>query len=190
MPRGPGAACEDTVWDDPLLPSKVERFRPDLLLVVHGRRFAEKWRDRFKAVNTAVWLVDEPYEVDDTAKWSGRLRYRVHQRPGNTRGIACALPAGLLRPGVHRADGAERPHLVGFIGGYNATRERFLVRLADAGLLAYVVGGPWRSPALRRLCLASNVPASRAALLYRRTEIVVNVFRETHHFNARTWPPR
>ena len=35
-----GLVHERGSWDDPLLPAKVERFRPDLLLVVHGRRFA------------------------------------------------------------------------------------------------------------------------------------------------------
>ena len=55
--------------------------------------------------------------------------------------------------------------------------------LAEAGLLGYVVGGPWRAPALGKLCLAANIPADRTSDLYRQTEIVLNVFREVHHFN-------
>jgi spore maturation protein CgeB len=47
-----------------------------------------------------------------------------------------------------------------------------------------VVGGPWNASALRRLCLSANIPAERTARLYQQTEIVLNVFREKHHFNA------
>ncbi len=173
-------------WDDPRLPGKVAAFRPDLLLVVHGRRFAQRWGDRFRAYRTAVWLTDEPYEVDDTAAWSRRFDWVFVNDP-STLGRhrqAHYLPM-CFDPRVHRGGDEARRYRVGFIGGHNAARERFLVTLADAGLLDYLVGGPWRVPALRKLCLAANVPASRTAELYRRTEIVVNVFRETHHYNAR-----
>ncbi|MDM0001802.1 glycosyltransferase [Variovorax sp. J22P240] len=179
----------DAYWDDPRLPEKIAAFRPDLLLVVHGRRFAQKWGERFRACPSAVWLTDEPYEVDDTASWSSRFDYVFANDPVtlNRHRNAHYLPV-CFDPQVHRPDSAARPYRVGFIGGYNATRERFLLRLAEAKLLSYVVGGPWRSPTLRNLCLAGNVPASRCAELYRQTDIVVNVFRETHHFNAQGVP--
>ncbi len=183
-------------WDDPRLPEKIAAFGPDLLLVVHGRRFVQKWgAQRFLAhTRSAVWLTDEPYEVDDTAAWSQAFdcvfsndpNTLDRHRPKAAR--AHYLPV-CFDPLVHRRpDAAERPYRVGFIGGYNAQRERFLMHLADAGLLSYVVGGPWRSPVLRQHCLAANVPASRCAELYRQTDIVINVFREQHHFNARHVP--
>lgn len=181
-----GVAHADAYWDDPRLPEKVAGFGPDLLLVVHGRRFAQRWRDRFAHLRSAVWLTDEPYEVDDTAAWSGRF-HLVFANDRTTLGRhrnAHYLPV-CFDPRVHRADGQPRPYRVGFIGGGNAARERCLLALAEAGLLDYVVGGPWRSPRLRQLCIADNIPAQRTAQLYRQTEIVVNVFRETHHFNAR-----
>ncbi len=180
-----GVPHADASWDDPRLPQKIAAFRPDLLLVVHGRRFAQKWGDRLRNCPTAVWLTDEPYEVDDTAAWSSRFDFVFANDP-NTLGRhrnAHYLPV-CFDPQVHRPDSPARPYRLGFIGGYNAARERFLLRLAQANLLSYVVGGPWRSPVLRGLCLAGNVPASRCAQLYRQTEIVVNVFRETHHYNA------
>ena len=68
-------------------------------------------------------------------------------------------------------------------GGANPSRERMLVGLAARGLLDYVVGGPWREPSLGALCLSPNVPAERAAALYQDTDIVVNVFRDRHHYN-------
>jgi hypothetical protein len=175
-------------WDDPGLPEKVAAFGPDVLLVVHGRRFVQKWGlQRFKAFKTAVWLTDEPYEVDDTAAWSKDFDWVFCNDPStlDRHHNAHYLPV-CFDPQVHCPPGAvERPYQVGFIGGYNAVRERFLLTLADAGLLRYVVGGPWRSPVLRQLCLAANVPAWRCAALYQQTQIVINVFRETHHFNAR-----
>lgn len=186
-----GVEHAEAWWDDPRLPQKVEAFRPDLLLVVHGRRFAQKWGDRFRAWRTAVWLTDEPYEVDDTAAWSPRFDLVFANDPNtlDRHRNAHYLPV-CFDPRVHSPGDAPRPHGVGFIGGSNPTRERFLLALAEAGLLGYVVGGPWREPALRRLCLAPNVPAERTAQLYRQTEIVVNVFRETHHYNARGVPAR
>lgn len=181
-----GVAHAEAAWDDPLLPRRIAEFRPDLVLVVHGRRFAQRWGDRLGDWRTAVWLTDEPYEVDDTAAWSPRfdLVFANDRTTLDRHPHAHYVPM-CFDPDVHRDEGGPRRHAVGFVGGANATRERFLLALAEAGLLSYVVGGPWRAPALRRLCLAANVPAERTAELYRQTEIVVNVFRETHHYNAR-----
>jgi hypothetical protein len=184
-----GCQFEEALWDDPQLPDKIERFRPDLVFVVHGRRFVQKWRDRFRSYNTAVWLVDEPYEVDDTSNWSHHFRTVFVNDPNTLR---CHRNAHYLPtcydPNVHRDEGQTRRYNVGFIGGANATREKCLLRLAEAGLLDYVVGGPWQAPLLQRLCLAPNIPSPRAAELYRQTRIIVNVFRETHHFNRHGIP--
>lgn len=184
-----GVAHAEAYWDDPRLPEKVAAFRPDLLLVVHGRRFAQRWRDRFAHLRSAVWLTDEPYEVDDTSAWSHRfdLVFANDRTTLDQHRNAHYLPV-CFDPRVHHPDGQPRRWRVGFIGGGNAARERCLLALAEAGLLDYVVGGPWRSPRLRQLCMADNIPAHRTAQLYQQTEIVVNVFRETHHFNARATP--
>lgn len=176
-------------WDDPRLPEKVAAFRPDLLLVVHGRRFVQKWGHRLRDWRSAVWLTDEPYEVDDTAAWSGQFDLVLcNDRTTLDRHRNAHYCPVCFDPQAHHAGGPERRYRVGFIGGGNATRERCLLALAQAGLLDYVVGGPWQSPMLRRLCLAPNIPAARTAELYRQTQVVVNVFRETHHFNARRTP--
>jgi hypothetical protein len=180
-----GITAEHADWDDAQLPQRVDRFRPDLLFVVHGRRFVQRWGARFASVRTAVWLLDEPYEVDDTATWSDRfdlvllndaatlLRHRrAHELP-----VAYA-------PALHyAARSAGRTHRAGFIGGANAARESLLGGLTRRGLLDYVIGGPWRDPQLGALCRAANVPAEQTAALYRDTDIVVNVFRDRHHFN-------
>lgn len=181
-----GLASEHADWDDPRLPQKVAAFRPDLLFVVHGRRFVQRWGHRFDAWRSAVWLLDEPYEVDDTAAWSGHFGH-VFVDDAATLGrhrVARHLPVAYA-PALHHppAAGAVRRHRVGFVGGANPTREALLAGLARRGLLDHVVGGPWRDPALRALCLAPNLPAERVAALYRDTSIVVNVFRDRHHFN-------
>ena len=180
-----GLASEHADWDDPQLLQKVQRFRPDLLFVVHGRRFVQRWGDRFKAWCSAVWLLDEPYEVDDTAAWSAHFD---HVFVNDAASLARHRNAHLLpvayAPALHHAPAnTARPHRVGFIGGANPSREQLLDGLAGRGLLDYVVGGPWRSAPLGALCLSANVPAERAAALYRETEIVVNVFRDRHHYN-------
>ena len=193
----PGVAAEHAYWDDAQLPQKVESFRPDLLFVVHGRRFVQRWGERFAKFRSAVWLLDEPYEVDDTGTWSRRFDL-VFVNDAATlprHGNAHELPVAYA-PALHYPPGAAEPvHRVGFIGGANPARECLLGGLAQRGLLDYVVGGPWHDARLRALCLADNVPAERTAALYRDTAIVVNVFRDRHHFNrasidARAMNPR
>lgn len=184
-----GLCAEHAYWDDAQLPRKIERFGPDLLFVVHGRRFVQRWGQRFSNIpdmRSAVWLLDEPYEVDDTAAWSKHFdlvfvndactlaRHRhAHELP-----VAYA-------PCLHHGDPeAQRPYRVGFIGGANPSRERLLAGLARRGALDYVVGGPWHEPGLAASCLAPNIAAERTAALYRDTTIVVNVFRDRHHYNS------
>jgi hypothetical protein len=144
-----------------------------------------------------VWLLDEPYEVDDTASWSKQFNLVFVNdaasltRHRNAHELQVAY-APLLHP---PAPGVARAHRVGFIGGANPARERMLGSLARQGLLDYVVGGPWRDSRLSELCLSANVPAEKTAEIYRNTAIVVNVFRDRHHFNragleARSMNPR
>lgn len=180
----------EAYWDDPRLPEKVAAFDPDLLFVVHGRRFARRWGQAFGGRRRAVWLVDEPYEVDDTAQWSGRFDTVFVNDPStlDRHPNAHYLPVA-YDPVLCRASEGERPYAVGFIGGYNPSRERSLLRLLDAGLLSYVVGSGWKSERLRRLCLADYTEPGRTAALYGQTRIIVNVFRDRHHYNRRQIRP-
>lgn len=176
-------------WDDPELPQKVAAFKPDWLLVVHGRRFVQRWRERFNGWRRALWLMDEPYEVDDTSSWSYRFD-AVFVNDAST--LARHPRAGVLPlacdPMLHHDPGHQRLHRVGFIGGSNPSRERLLLALADAGLLSYLVGGPWSDPRLKRLTLATRISPAETAALYQRTQIVVNVFRDQHHWNRHALP--
>ncbi len=179
-----GVEWADADWSDAGLPQRVAAFAPDLLFVVHGRRFAQRWRDTFRSYRQAVWLLDEPYEVDDTAGFSGRFDHVFVNDPatiGRHRS-AVYLPV-CYDPAIHHDSGGDRPHDVGFIGGGNPTRERALAGLASQGLLTCVAGGPWHDPSLKRLCRAANLAPAAVADLYRSTKIVVNVFRDRHHYN-------
>ena len=182
--RSLGLPFQDAHWDDAQLPAKIQQFNPDWLFVVHGRRFVERWRGSFPGVKKAVWLLDEPYEVDDTSTWSTEFDAVYLNDPSTIHRHRNAhyLPVA-YDPDVHHENGHSRDYQVGFIGGHNNARERYLLALQEAGLLSYVVGGPWQSSALRSLCLSPNIPASATAELYQQTRIVVNLFREVHHFN-------
>lgn len=171
-------------WSTPSLPEQVEACQPDLLFVVHGRKFIQRWRHRFDAYPSAVWLTDEPYEVDDTSTWSDRFGTVFVNDPAtlHRHERVTYLPV-CYDPAVHRTSDEPRPYGVGFIGGGNATRERYLGALADLGLLAYVIGGPWAHPLVQKVCRALTVPPRETVAWYQRTRIVLNVFRAQHHFN-------
>ena len=179
-------------WNDPALAAKLRAFQPDLVFAVHGRHFAPIWRQlkrEFPRAKSAVWLTEEPYEVDDSARWS-RVFDTVFVNDPSTlsRHVnAHALPV-CFDPVTHRDAGAQRPYFAGFIGAPSPTRERFLLPLAEAGLLDYVVGGPWKAQPLQRLCLAAMLPPAETAALYQRSSVVLNVFRDRHHFNAQAVP--
>ena len=180
-----GVNWKATLWNDPLLPQQVEAFRPDLLFVVHGRKFSAQWPTRFERGKSAVWLLDEPYEVDDTARFSKRFdtvlvndsstlsqHHNAHYVP------TCCCPS------MHTYLAAEeRPFPAGFVGQSDPQREEALARLARRGFLSYVAGFPWRNPATGSLCRAANLSPRETASLYRQTRIVVNLFRNRHQYN-------
>jgi hypothetical protein len=181
-----GLTYEGAYWDDPDLPGKVGRFRPDLLFVVHGRKLTGRWGAWLCSQHpAAVWLVDEPYETDDTASWSCLFDTVFVNDPSTLHRHRNAhyLPM-CFDPHVHRDIGAERIYKTGFVGNYSPTRARYLSALADGGLLGYVVGERWRNSPLQSFMLDGNVSAERTAELYQQTEIVVNVFRDKHNYNA------
>ncbi len=177
-------------WDDALLPEKVKNFEPDLLFVVHGRKFCERWPSRFANYKSAVWLLDEPYEVDNTSRFSSRFDIVfLNDRSTLVRHRDAHYLPVCYDPGVHAyVPGEERAHTVGFVGGVNPWREQALASLARRGPLSYVVGGPWRDPALKRICKSANLSAEETATLYRQSKIIVNLFRTRHHYNLDAVP--
>jgi glycosyltransferase involved in cell wall biosynthesis len=176
---------DDAYWDDPNLPDKVRQFAPDVLFVVHGRRFAQRWKNQFAKFRSAVWLLDEPYEVDDTARFSNIFDTVFLNDPTTLHRHRNAhhLPVCYNPERCFYRPGEDRPHAVGFIGGFNPLREETLEVLASRGLLSYVIGGPWRKSKVQALNVSGNIPAQQTIEWYRNTKIVLNVFRTQHHFN-------
>jgi hypothetical protein len=186
-----GLEHEVALWDVPDLSARIERFRPDLIFVVHGRRFAEKWKGKFNSYKTAVWLVDEPYEVDDTARWSSSFDSVFINDPNTlTRHPNAHYLPVCFDPVRHCDPGANRSKAVGFIGGYNETRNQYLNEMAKAGMLSYVVGGPWKSRTVQQLSIGPKVTPEKTTALYQDTFVVLNVFRDIHHFNGSRIPAR
>lgn len=182
-----GIAYAHASWDTPALQDQIAAFAPDLLFVVHGRRFCGRFPNvRGFGVRTAIWLLDEPYEVDDTARFSTQFDHVfVNDHATLDRHLhASSLPV-CYDPHVHHARIGLKTHRVGFIGGGNQTRDRYLSALAEAGLLDYVVGGAWADPRVQARCLAGNIAPAQTARLYQQTQIILNVFRQIHHYNAR-----
>lgn len=175
-------------WNDPDLPAKVARFGPSVLFVVHGRKFIQRWGQQFQFwvlnLRSAVWLVDEPYEVDDCATFSKQFDHVFLNDPATLHRHARSsyLPV-CYDQHLHLPTSDLKMHAVGFIGGGNPTRDRVLGALARRDLLSYVVGGAWGDPDVNARCLARNITPRETAALYRQTQIIVNIFREVHHYN-------
>jgi hypothetical protein len=169
---------------DPDLEAKIVAFSPELLFVVHGRKFHQRARHLLERNNSAVWLLDEPYEVDDTSRFSPSFRSVFVNDPEtlSRHRNAHYLPVCYNPYDTAYSPGARR-YRVGFIGDADPARERLLAPLAERGLLSYVAGGPWHSAALRALNIGQRIPAEQTTALYRETEIVLNIFRTKHHFN-------
>ena len=166
-------------------PHESQRFRPDLLLVVHGRRFVQRWGGRFNSWRSAVWLLDEPYEVDDTSSWS---RQFDHVFVNDAVSLARHRNAHVLpvayAPALHHAAGRGRAPVSRRLHRRREPVARARARRARPARAARLCRR--RSVArtrLRTLCLAENIPAEQTASLYRDTIIVINVFRDRHHFN-------
>lgn len=171
-------------WDDPALASRIDEFAPDLLFVVHGRNYSKRFSSDPQRHRAAVWLLDEPYEVDDTSRFAQRFGTVFVNDPStlSRHKNAHYLPV-CYDPTLHHYRPGPREHRVGFIGGANPVREKMLAELARRNLLSYAIGGPWRAPEVRRVNRSQNIPAAETASLYQQTKIVLNVFRAQHHFN-------
>jgi hypothetical protein len=176
-------------WSANNLPAQVKAFAPDLLFVVHGRKFKLRWPQLAAQHRSAIWLLDEPYEVDDTVNFSKQFTHVFVNDPATLERHprSSYLPV-CYDPHLHYPGRAERPHAVGFIGGGNGTRDRYLAALAAKGLLSYVIGGPWLDKRLQAICKSRNIPAAQTPDWYRSTRIVLNVFREKHHYNRLKTP--
>lgn len=202
-----GIEYQHAGWDAPDLERQIKAFNPDLIFVIHGRRFAQRFPNlKGFGVPLALWSLDDPYEIDDVASWSSNFDHvfvcdaATLHRHANASYLPVCYDPHVHTPvtGRDRSLGtgvsptpesaSSRSRAVGFIGGGNPTRDRYLAALARAGLLDYVVGGAWSDPAVNARCLSPNIAPHVTAALYRETRIIVNIWREVHHFNREQIP--
>lgn len=169
---------------NPELARKIAAFNPDLILVIHGRAYAGHWLGQFDRYKQALWLTDEPYEVDDAAEYSKRFDF-VFSNDLNTlhRHRDCHYLPTCYDPVMHFDAERERIYRSGFIGGHNRIRENMLVDAARADLLDYVIGGPWRGIHPIELWKAKQIPPNETAAYYQQSKVVINIWREEHHYN-------
>ena len=183
-----GIEYQHAEWKAANLMDRIRAFNPDLLFVTHGRRFSRQYRGQFSQYRSAIWLLDEPYEVDDTCQFSKDFGAVFVSDPSTLHRHRNAhyLPV-CADPVVQFPTDAPKTAMVGFIGGGNPTRNTYLSALASAGLLTYVIGGPFVD-SVQRLSRGHNIPPSQTADWYRKTRIILNVFRWEHHYNSQKLP--
>jgi spore maturation protein CgeB len=172
---------------DPATAAKL----PDLLLSIHGSNVpADKiLAYRSASVTTAVYLLDEPYEVDRTVEWAQHYNHifsvdqvtvPVHRQ--YTR--ASFLPLA-YNPAIFNPNGPSIPSNILVLGTPFSAREDFLSVLRDRwGKLVTWVGPGWKQFSTPGQHYEQFVSPADCAHFYRGADIVINIHRDSYwsHF--------
>jgi spore maturation protein CgeB len=182
---------------------------PDLLFAVHGSNVPveqiQAYRER--GVTTAVYLLDEPYEIDRSTGWSrhydcvfsvDRITVPAHAR--FTR--AAYLPLAYNRH-IFRPDGPRLDSRILVLGTPFKAREAYLATIRDRwGDLVTWVGPGWKAFSDGGRHYEGFVEPEHCAAFYRGADIVINIHRdscwshfgdlnsrrlEATHLNPRFW---
>lgn len=183
--------------------------RPDLLFVIHGANVALDTIDIYRDQNikTAIYLLDEPYEVDRTRTWSAhyewvfsvdRATVPVHAENSHAAHLPLAYDQVTFFP-----DGPAIASDILVLGSPFGLREEYLAPIRDrwGGRMTWV-GPGWRkfSPAGQHV--EGFVTPEDCARFYRGAKAVINIHRdscwshfgelnqsriEATHLNPRFW---
>lgn len=164
---------------------------PDFLFAVHGRivpaEIVARYRDA--GIPTAVYLLDEPYEVDFTTTWArnfdwvfsvDRATIPVHAAYSRARHLPLGYDETVFHPGM--------PSIASDIlvlGSPFQAREDFLHPVIERfGARITWVGPGWHQLTPRGRHNAGVVPPEGCAAFYRGAKIVVNIHRDSYwsHF--------
>ncbi len=175
------------------LPLRVIEERPDLVLAVHGARLPEHVvrAVRSLGVPAAVWLVDDPHEIDLSSRYARaydwvftdeRLALEAHRAAGS-RNVA-HLPLA-CNPSVHfpRPVADRYRSDVCIVGsGFRERLELLLPIQEELSKFSVRLVGPWNglpegSP-LRPCAINAIVPNEEAALYCAGARIVINPHRD------------
>jgi len=130
------------------LRAAVERFDPDLLLVMRGNHYRREFLAGLKArhrLRIAAWWLYGPEAHDQLVPeldWYDQY-FSIYQRPVPGHRII-HLPALALDPELYRSDAARTPYTadIAFVGRHSPRRDQVLTRLTDLPLSIW--GPGWR----------------------------------------------
>lgn len=181
--------------------------RPDLLFAVHGATVPTDKVDRYReqGITTAVYLLDEPYEVDGTQVWAqhydwafsvDRATVPVHQQFTHAAHLPLAFDDQVFNPQVQGI-----PSEILMLGSPYSVREEILGPVRDRwGDRVTWVGPGWRKFSPQGQHVENFVGPADCARFYRGAGIVVNIHRDSewshfgnlnkHHLQATHLNPR
>jgi spore maturation protein CgeB len=190
------------------VPAKLPS-RPDMLFAVHGRIVSGEMVARYRAagIPTAVYLLDEPYEVDASTMWArpfewvftvDRATVPVHAQFSHARHLPLGYDDAIFHPGMPMISSD-----ILVLGSPFQAREDFLRPIIDGfGSRVTWVGPGWRELTALGRHSAGVVPPEGCAAYYRGAKIVINIHRdsswshfgelnkariEATHLNPRFW---
>lgn len=193
------------------LPRRLHEFTPgawDLILVLHGAAVPPEVTDHWRAVGipTALWLIEDPYEIDVELGRSPRYDLvftieegclEAHRRAGAR--AVYYLPLA-VDDSIFRPQGQSGPFTadITLVGVGFANRRRVLEAAAPglAGLSVRLVGPHWEgvgaAAGLNPVWRAEIIPPAEAARYYGAARINLNIHRSaddpTFNLNQQGWP--
>jgi len=181
----------------------------DLVFAVHGYHVPldkiRGYRDR--GIVTAVYLLDEPYEVDRTEEWArnydyvfsvDRVTVPIHEQHTNAAFLPLAYNEAVFGP-----DGPNISSRILVLGTPFSAREPYLEALRERwGKLVTWVGPGWKEFSAEGAHYEHYVAPPECAKFYRGADITINIHRdstwshfgelntrrlEATHLNPRFW---
>ena len=189
-------------------PSSLDNL-PDLVFTVHGGNTPEEVVRQYRSagVTTAVFLLDEPYEVDRSVSWArhydwvfsvDRTTVATHAMHSKAAHLPCGYDDMIFCP-----DGPSVPSRVLMLGSCFAARENLLsTSINKFGHLFTWVGPGWQQISTAGTHHNRLVTPEECAMFYRGAEITLNIHRdstwshfgklnsqllEATHLNPRFW---
>lgn len=202
--------CTVELVDATQIPSSASfNTLPDLFFAVHGGNVPVEIVNNYKAagVPTAVYLLDEPYEVDSSIKWScyydwvftvDRVTIGVHSEYTRVVHMPCGFDETIFN-----TDGPSIPSEILMLGSCFAARENYLGRSINKfGQRFTWVGPGWHQLSPAGIHYDRLVTPEECAMFYRGAKITLNIHRdstwshfgqlnknslEATHLNPRFW---
>ncbi len=158
----------------------------DFLFTVHGFNLPLETLSlyREKGICTAVYLLDEPYEVDRTREWAAHYDHvfsvdeatvPVHAEHTSAHFLPLAYNAAIFGP-----DGPSIPSRILVLGSPFSAREAYLASLRDQwGDKVTWVGPGWKAFSSAGIHYEQFVPPEDCARFYRGADIAINIHRDS-----------